>query len=83
VSSLARELGLRKRDVDDDLRHVLRSARTAGSAVEVVPARCWSCGFTFGEEKLSRPGKCPTCRGTRIFEAQARILEPPGPGSPR
>ena len=79
VSSLARELGLRKGDVEDDLRHILRSARAAGYEVEIVPARCRSCGFTFGEEKLSKPGKCPECRGTRIFEAQVRVA---GPGSP-
>ena len=30
-------------------------------------------GFLFGDEKLSKPGKCPECRGTRIFEAQVRI----------
>jgi predicted Zn-ribbon and HTH transcriptional regulator len=80
VSSLARELGLRKGDVEEDLRHILRSARAAGYEVEIVPARCRSCGFTFGEEKLSKPGKCPDCRGTRIFEAQVRVASGPGGG---
>jgi predicted Zn-ribbon and HTH transcriptional regulator len=73
VSSLARELGLTRGDVEDDLRHAIRSARAAGHRVAVLPAKCRSCGFTFGEEKLSKPGKCPACRGTRLYEAQIRV----------
>jgi predicted Zn-ribbon and HTH transcriptional regulator len=73
VSSLARELGLRRGDVENDLRHMIRSARAAGHAVAIEPARCKTCGFRFGEEKLSKPGKCPQCRGTRIFEAQISV----------
>jgi len=41
----------------------------------VIPARCRSCGFTFDEDKLSKPGKCPECRGTRLYEAQI-FIEP-------
>jgi predicted Zn-ribbon and HTH transcriptional regulator len=73
VSSLARELGLRRGDVEDDLRHAIRSARAAGHRVAILPARCRTCGFTFGEDKLSKPGKCPACRGRRLFEAQISI----------
>jgi hypothetical protein len=73
VSSLARDLGLKRGDVEDDLRHALRSARAAGHQVIVVPARCRTCGFTFDEEKLSKPSKCPACRGTRLYEAQIRV----------
>jgi hypothetical protein len=78
VSSLARELGLRRGDVEDDLRHAIRSARAAGHRVAILPARCRTCGFTFGEDKLSKPGKCPACRGTRLMEAQIGI-EPRSP----
>jgi predicted Zn-ribbon and HTH transcriptional regulator len=73
VSSIARELGLDRRDVEDHLRHAIRSARAAGHHVIIEPARCKQCGFVFGEDKLSKPGKCPDCRGSRIFEAQIRI----------
>ncbi len=73
VSSLARELGLKRGDVEDDLRLAIRSARAAGHEVAVLPARCRTCGFTFGTDKLSKPGKCPSCRGTRILEAQISI----------
>jgi predicted Zn-ribbon and HTH transcriptional regulator len=70
VSSLARELDLRRGDVEDDLRHAIRSARAAGHHIEILPARCRACGFTFDENRLSKPGRCPACRGTRLFEPQ-------------
>jgi len=73
VSAIARKLGVHRRDVEDDLRHAIISARAAGHRVVVEPARCKQCGFTFGPDKLSKPGKCPQCRGTRLFEPQIRI----------
>ena len=73
ASSLARELGLKRSDLQDDLAHAIRSARASGHRILVIPARCRSCGFTFDEQKLSKPGKCPVCRGTRIFEPQIGI----------
>jgi hypothetical protein len=73
ASSIARELGLDRREVEEDLRHAIRSAQAAGHTVIVEPARCKQCGFVFGEDRLAKPGKCPECRGSRIFEAQIRI----------
>ena len=73
ASSLARQLGLKRTDIEDDLGHAIRSARASGDHVVVIPARCRSCGFTFDERKLSKPSKCPVCRGTRLFEPQIRI----------
>jgi predicted Zn-ribbon and HTH transcriptional regulator len=73
VSSLARELGLRRGDIEEDLRHMIRSARAQGHRIVTLPARCRACGFEFGEDKLSKPGKCPSCRGSRIFEAQIQV----------
>jgi predicted Zn-ribbon and HTH transcriptional regulator len=68
ASSLARELGLRRGDMNEELQHAIRSARAAGHVVSVEPARCKSCGFTFDATKLTRPGRCPSCRGSRLFE---------------
>ena len=73
VSSIARELGLKRGDVEEDLRHMIRSARAAGHHVHIEPARCRACGFTFGDEKLSKPGKCPACRSTWLYEAQVHL----------
>ena len=52
---------------------MIRSARAAGHRIIIEPARCRSCGFVFSEDKLIKPGKCPACRGTRLFEAQIWI----------
>jgi len=74
VSSLARELGLTRGDVEQDLEHVIRSARAAGDDLQIEPARCKQCGFVFERERLSKPGKCPECRGTRIYEPLVSIV---------
>lgn len=76
ISALARELGLRGRDIEDDLRHMIRSARARGDRIDVIPARCRACGFTCDEERLTRPGRCPSCRATRLFEPLLRLAEP-------
>jgi hypothetical protein len=72
-SSLARELGLDRKQVEEDLRHMIRSARAMGHGVIVEPARCRSCNFVFDATKLTKPGKCPSCRGTRLYEPLIRV----------
>jgi hypothetical protein len=59
--------------MEEDLRHMIRSARAAGHEVIVEPAKCKSCGFVFDESKLTKPGKCPVCRASRIFEPLIRV----------
>jgi transcriptional regulator len=68
ASSLARELGLKRGEIDEDLSHAIRSARAAGHTVVVEPAKCRKCGFVFDESKLTKPGKCPECRSTWLDE---------------
>jgi hypothetical protein len=69
ASSIAREMGLRRGDIEDDLQHALRSAHH----IDVIPARCKDCGFTFTADRLAKPGRCPGCTGSRLFEALIRI----------
>jgi len=73
LSSIAREMGLRRDDVEEDLRHALKSATAQGHQVVVVPARCKDCGFVFDEQRLTKPGRCPSCKGSRLFEPQIRL----------
>jgi predicted Zn-ribbon and HTH transcriptional regulator len=75
ASSLARELGLDRRDMEDDLRHMIRSARASGHELIVEPARCKSCGFVFEEDRLLKPGRCPACRESRIYEPLIRVTK--------
>ena len=76
ASAIAREMGLRRGDIEDELRHALRSAAAGGLRVAVLPARCKDCGFTFGEDRLTKPSRCPGCRGSRLYEPMIR-LDPP------
>src|SRR6185436_663118 len=64
---------MRRGDIEEDLRHALRSARAAGHDIEIVPARCKSCDFVFSEDKLSKPGRCPACEGPRLFDPMIRF----------
>jgi transcriptional regulator len=73
ASSLARELKLGRGEIEDELRHMIRSAVAAGHTILVEPARCKACGFTFGQDKLTKPGKCPECRSTWLFEPLLRV----------
>jgi predicted Zn-ribbon and HTH transcriptional regulator len=68
LSDLAAQFGVTRRDVEDALPHVLRSARAAGERLVIVPARCRHCDFTFDESKLSRPSRCPQCKGSSLHE---------------
>ena len=74
MSSLSRALGLARGDVEDDLQHALRSARAAGHQIEVIPARCRACDFVFGADKLTKPSRCPACKGSRLFEPMIRVV---------
>ena len=75
ASSVAREMGLRRGEIEEDLRHALRSAAAAGYRLEIIPARCKDCGFTFDTNRLAKPGRCPSCKGSRLFEALIRIAD--------
>jgi predicted Zn-ribbon and HTH transcriptional regulator len=73
ASALARLLRLDRRDVEEELAHAIRTARAAGRTIVVDPARCKDCGFVFSEAKLVKPGRCPSCKGSRIFEPQIHL----------
>jgi len=78
ASSIAREMGMRRGEIEEDLRHALRSADAAGHHIEIIPACCKDCGFTFAADRLVKPGRCPQCKGSRLFEALIRIADQSG-----
>jgi transcriptional regulator len=73
MSSVAHELKLTQKEVEDHLKHVVKSAKAADKDIRVEPARCRSCGYTFGKDKLTKPSKCPECKGTRLYEPLVQI----------
>jgi len=69
-------LGIRRRDLDSEIRHVERTARRAGERLVVTPAECEACGFVFrgrDAHHLQPPGRCPKCRSERISDPLFRL----------
>lgn len=69
-------LGLSVRRLEDELRHVERSARGRGERLVVEPARCLACDFRFRDREarhLHAPGRCPRCRSERIADPSFRL----------
>jgi predicted Zn-ribbon and HTH transcriptional regulator len=62
--------------LEDDLRHVERSARRGPRRLRVEAARCGGCGFAFrGREPRHwhPPSRCPRCRSEQIEPARLRL----------
>jgi predicted Zn-ribbon and HTH transcriptional regulator len=65
AKDLAREMGMRVRDVVDDLEHVRRSQ---GRAFHLEPAVCSKCERELTDRrKLSTPSRCPDCKSERVL----------------
>ena len=75
LHDLALLLELRPKDLEDDLRHLIRSLRNMTYRAVITPATCRKCGFVFHEDKLHKPGKCPHCHGTWISDPLISIEE--------
>ncbi len=64
---LSAAVGVPEKQVAAHLEHLARSLRAAGERLRVEPARCGDCGFRFRKrDRLSRPSRCPVCRGERV-----------------
>ncbi len=74
---ISERAGISEKDVVVHLSHLLQSARHRRERVVIESARCVGCGFAFeARDRLSKPGRCPRCRSTRI--APARFSIEPG-----
>ena len=68
LHDLAVLLEVHPKELEYDLRHLLRSLKHMPYRAIITPARCRKCGFVFHRDKLHRPGKCPRCHGTWISD---------------
>lgn len=67
AKELSNIIRIPERDVCDHLAHLRRTFGKGGKRLEVAPAGCANCGFVFKKrDRLTKPGKCPSCRSTRI-----------------
>lgn len=68
IGELARAFDLSPKEMAGELEHLRQSFRNEPYRLRVFPAACRKCGFEFDRERLTKPGKCPRCRGTWIHE---------------
>lgn len=71
---LSGELHLAERDIVRHLDHLERSLHDADARLVVEPPACLACGFVFRKrERLTRPSRCPMCRGERLSSARFAV----------
>jgi hypothetical protein len=73
VAEIARLYDIPLKEAADDLKHLMKTLKKSAYRVHVHPAVCRRCDFVFSVEKLTKPGKCPGCRGTWIEEPLVEI----------
>ncbi len=67
---LRRQLELPVRLLEDELRHVEKSARSAGRRLVIEPAFCPACELVFHDRSLRHlhpPSRCPRCGAKRLL----------------
>jgi len=56
-----------EKEVYAHLPHVKKTLGRLGGQLQITPAECNACGFTFRKrERPDKPGRCPLCRGESI-----------------
>ena len=68
--------GLPVRVLEEDLRHIEKSARGRGERLKIEPATCEGCGLEFRRRpgRFATPGRCPSCRGGPILPMRLRLV---------
>ncbi len=76
AKEISQALGIPEKEVSDHLRHIALTVGRLGRKLSIEPAMCLSCEYLFRDRKrLSKPGKCPRCKGQHIREPRYHICE--------
>jgi predicted Zn-ribbon and HTH transcriptional regulator len=68
-------VGIPEKSVPPHLEHLQKSASGAGEDFEIEPAVCSKCGYAFDDrERMTKPSRCPACKGQRIEPPRFRIV---------
>jgi hypothetical protein len=71
---LSQLLGLKEKEIYEHLVHLERTAVASGAKFIVTPSRCLLCGYVFeNRRRLTRPGRCPQCRRSKLQSPSFRI----------
>jgi hypothetical protein len=56
-----------EKDVYRHLAHIQKTVAGQKRKLSFTPCTCLACGFTFTDRRrLTKPGRCPRCRESRI-----------------
>ena len=71
---LSQLIGIREREVYDHLDHIQRTITSRRENFVMTPPRCLKCGYIFTQRsRLTKPSRCPLCKGTRLTRPTYRI----------
>ena len=63
-----------EKDVYRHLKHIQKTVAGQKRKLSLTPCTCLACGFTFTDRRrLTKPGRCPRCRESRIDHPVFRI----------
>ena len=75
---LSQRLRIQEKEVYLHLPHIAKTLAPRGQRLQVDPAACISCGFTFKDRRRhKKPGRCPVCRSERIRPPRFSIVPAP------
>ena len=75
AKEISMAIGIREKDVFQHLEHIQQTCRHEKEQLAIRPAFCKGCGFVFQKRtRLTKPGKCPVCRGSAIEEPGFSLL---------
>jgi transcriptional regulator len=65
-----------EKDVYRHLEHIRKTVAGQGRKLSFTPCTCLACGFTFTDRRrLTKPGRCPRCRESRIDSPVFKIKD--------
>ena len=71
---LSRRVGIPEKSVAEHLGHLARSLPAQNERLKITPPECLTCGYCFAARgRLTRPSRCPQCRGTHLAEPLFRV----------
>jgi predicted Zn-ribbon and HTH transcriptional regulator len=71
---ISMDIGIPEKDVFGHLEHIRAMLHGRGTGILVTPAQCMKCGFVFRKrDRLTKPGRCPVCRGEQIEDPRFSI----------
>ena len=75
IHELSVELRVGEREIAPHLEHLAKSLARQHEALQISPASCLECGFSFqGRRRAGRPSRCPKCKSERLSPARYAIV---------